>query len=140
MHLGQRLAAIPSPDAGITGLQTFECALTPIRKVTDRRPIYAALLAQRSGERDRWLAYLEEHNRSEEAKWLREVWVQMQNLRERRNTQLEAVQALNPYKSLVGWWIVGIMLLRQLGVLLALWGGAILLIRFWPRQFRRTKS
>jgi hypothetical protein len=133
IRLGQQLGAVPSVRAYWMGLTLCDIGLSPHRKETDRQHTSWALDARRKGERDRWLAYLDAHDQSGQAQWLRDVSVQMKDLRERRDSQLEAAQAADPFRTLVGWWTVGIVLLRQLGGLLALWG-ATLLLRFWPRR------
>jgi hypothetical protein len=85
--------------------------------------------AARRIRRDRYEAVLIADGQAAEADWVRSAgdWADEMDARVKRASSIEDSLALLPPERLLGWWVFGLVLLRQIAALLALWGAAALL-------------
>lgn len=92
---------------------------------------------ERRQRRERYAAYLEAHGGAAEAAWVRDQGERVDALHRRIRHASDALldhAPDGPPRGFAVWWEIGVVLVQQIAVILALWGGILLLTLHLDRQ------
>jgi hypothetical protein len=135
MRLGVRMTdGSPMVIGKLVGDAIFQIGVPPLPAVSGRSPASDSSDSRSKAARERYVARLESSGETAEAAWVRDQGERIDAMRAQISRMAEAngfeASLLDAHlQQLQASWLAGMVLLRQIGVLLLVWAAALLLVR-----------
>jgi hypothetical protein len=122
----------------LVGIAIFQIGASPMPAVSGQPRASGSWEARSKATRERYAARLASSGQIAEAAWVRAQGKRLDATRAQISRVLKSNELMAGFYRLQAGWVFGLVLLKQMGVLLLLWGAAVLLARIGATETAAT--